>query len=95
MRAAGVNSWRMAHNPPEPVRLDIMDNLGLLALNENHYYGGHTYPYGVYDPEDVFESMKDMADLVQRDRSHASVWAWNFCNEAPHTTPTQTRQSFP
>ena len=25
--------------------------------------------------------MRDMEDLVQRDRSHASVWAWNFCNE--------------
>ena len=46
LRAAGVNSWRMAHNPPQPIRLDIMDRLGMLALDENHYYGGHTKPYG-------------------------------------------------
>ena len=36
---------------------------------------------GVYDPESIDESEQDMRDLVYRDRSHASVWAWNFCNE--------------
>ena len=70
----------MAHNPPIPARLDIMDRLGVLALDENHFFGGHTSPYGVYDPEDVGQSQRDMAALVQRDRSHPSVWVWNFCN---------------
>jgi beta-galactosidase/beta-glucuronidase len=80
LRAAGGNSWRMAHNPPAPTRLDVTDRLGILALDENHFYD-HVPGYGVYNPESANDSLRDMADLVTRDRSHASVWAWNFCNE--------------
>ena len=36
---------------------------------------------GVYNPETKEESQRDLAELVQRDRNHPSVWAWNFCNE--------------
>lgn len=28
----------MAHNPPIPARLDFMDRLGMLALDENRDY---------------------------------------------------------
>lgn len=72
----------MAHNPPAPLRLEIMDRLGMLALDENHFFGGKTMDnYGTFVPESIAESLRDMADLVRRDRSHPSVWAWNFCNE--------------
>ena len=40
LRNVGVNAWRMAHNPPVSVRLDYMDALGMLALDENRDYGG-------------------------------------------------------
>eukprot|EP00729_Bicosta_minor_P007835 gene7834-393_t len=40
LRAAGGNAWRMAHNPPVPARLDILDRIGMLALDENHFFGG-------------------------------------------------------
>jgi beta-galactosidase len=70
----------MAHNPPIPSRLDITDALGILALDENHFYGGH-YNRGSYTPEDTNDENVDMMDLVRRDRSHASVWMWNACNE--------------
>lgn len=81
LRAAGANAWRMAHQPPAPNRLDIMDRLGMLALDENHYYGEHGHPYNIYNPETSDQSLHDMADLVRRDRSHPSVFAWNLCNE--------------
>ena len=81
LRATGGNSWRMAHNPPVPVRLDMMDRLGMLALDENHYYDEGTRPYGQYDPETRAQTFADMAALVRRDRSHPSVWSWNLCNE--------------
>ena len=41
LRQSGVNAWRMAHNPPAPIRLDVMDRLGMLAMDENRDYGGH------------------------------------------------------
>ena len=63
LRSIGANSWRMAHNPPIPIRLgvrktffftqstshtthphntthQIMDRLGMLALDENRDFGG-------------------------------------------------------
>ena len=40
LRAVGGNSWRMAHNPPAIARLDIMDALGMIAMDENRDYGG-------------------------------------------------------
>ena len=46
LRAAGGNSWRMAHNPPVPARLDVADRIGVLILDENHFYGDHGSPYG-------------------------------------------------
>ena len=49
LRAAGGNSWRMAHNPPAPTRLDVTDRVGILALDENHFYD-HVAGYGVFDP---------------------------------------------
>jgi beta-galactosidase len=39
LRSVGGNAWRMAHNPPIPARLDFMDRLGMLALDENRDYG--------------------------------------------------------
>ena len=35
MRAVGANAWRMSHNPPSPVMLDILDNIGVVVWDEN------------------------------------------------------------
>ena len=70
----------MAHNPPIPARLDIMDRLGMLAMDENRDYGGHQGQGGT-TAETVAEELVDMGDMVQRDRSHPSVMLWSFCNE--------------
>jgi hypothetical protein len=31
----------MAHNPPAIARLDVMDRLGMIAMDENRDYGGN------------------------------------------------------
>ena len=80
LRAVGGNSWRMAHNPPSPTRLDFMDRLGMLAIDENRDYGGGQGQGGTTS-ETVADELVDMADLVRRDRSHPSVMIWSFCNE--------------
>ena len=33
LRSVGGNGWRMAHNPPAPQRLRVMDRVGMLALD--------------------------------------------------------------
>lgn len=80
LRAVGGNAWRMAHNDPIPIRLDIMDRLGMIAMDENRDFGGQKGQGGTTQ-EDVTQELQDMADLVQRDRSHPSVIMWSFCNE--------------
>eukprot|EP01060_Flectonema_neradi_P002083 TRINITY_DN1125_c0_g4_i1.p1 TRINITY_DN1125_c0_g4~~TRINITY_DN1125_c0_g4_i1.p1 ORF type:complete len:860 (+),score=185.18 TRINITY_DN1125_c0_g4_i1:47-2626(+) len=80
LRSVGGNSWRMAHNPPIPARLDFMDRLGMLAVDENRDYGGHKGQGGTTN-ETVADELNDMKALVKRDRSHPSVMIWSFCNE--------------
>lgn len=41
LRSVGDNAWRMAHNPPAIARLDVMDRLGMVAMDENRDYGGN------------------------------------------------------
>ena len=69
MRAVGANSWRMSHNPPTPIMLDILDSLGIIVWDENREFGNN--PIWV----------QNQKDMVRRDRNHPSVMAWSFCNE--------------
>ena len=70
MRAVGANSWRMSHNPPFPVMLDILDNIGVIVWDENRQFG----------PNPIW--VQDQRSMVRRDRNHPSIMAWSFCNEA-------------
>jgi beta-galactosidase/beta-glucuronidase len=76
-RAVG---FAQAHNPPAVSRLDVMDALGMLALDENRDYGGNRGQGGT-TTESVEDELGDMRDLIKRDRSHPSVIWWSFCNE--------------
>lgn len=67
MRGLGGNAWRASHNPPSPGLLHLADRLGVLFLDENRVFR-------------VGES-HNMVDLVRRDRNHASVLWFSFCNE--------------
>ena len=80
LRSVGGNAWRMAHNPPIPARIDFADRLGVLIMDENRDFGGHK-GQGGWTSETVDQEVIDMGDMVQRDRGHASVFIWSFCNE--------------
>ena len=70
MRAVGANSWRMSHNPPIPVMLDILDHIGVIVWDENREFGNNSI------------WVQNQKDMVRRDRNHPSVMTWSFCNEA-------------
>eukprot|EP01051_Picozoa_sp_SAG22_P005553 SAG22_NODE_333_length_12162_cov_11.415237_5_plen_715_part_00 len=76
MRNLGANSWRTAHNPPEPGLLDVLDRVGVMAMDENRIYTADA----CYDDE-CSDFVMNMAALVARDRSHPSVIMWSYCNE--------------
>ena len=69
MRAVGGNAWRMSHNPPIPVLLDILDRVGIVVWDENRRFGDN----------DLWVQAE--GDMVKRDRNHPSVMIWSFCNE--------------
>ena len=70
MRAVGGNAWRMSHNPPIPVLLDILDRVGVVVWDENRQFGDN----------DIW--VDNERDMVKRDRNHPSIMVWSFCNEA-------------
>jgi hypothetical protein len=83
MRGVGGNAWRTSHNPPEPVLLDLADRLGIAVLDENRVFATSANCPGCPDvPAYSGSPVDDMAALVRRDRTHASVVWWSFCNEA-------------
>lgn len=69
LRAVGGNSWRMSHNPPIPILLDILDRLGVVVWDENRQFGNNSV------------WVDNQRDMIRRDRNHPSVVIWSFCNE--------------
>jgi len=93
MKDVGANAIRTSHNPPAPELLEMCDRLGLLVKDEafdeftppkNKWVEGWNagqpskYGYG-----EVFAewSVRDMEDLVRRDRNHPCVIMWSIGNE--------------
>ncbi len=69
LKEMGVNGYRCAHNPPDPVFLDVCDEKGILVMDENRW------------PAVSDISMKLFINMIRRDRNHASVFIWSFGNE--------------
>ena len=69
-RSVGGNGRRTSHNPPNPSMLDIYDRVGVVVMDENRQFSNTT------------AYVENMGQMVRRDRQHASVIIWSFCNEA-------------
>jgi beta-galactosidase/beta-glucuronidase len=59
----------MSHNPVTPGLLDVLDTVGVVAMDETREL--HSDPI----------SIMNMGAMVKRDRNHASVVIWSYCNE--------------
>lgn len=80
LKEMGSNAYRCAHHPPSPALLDACDELGMLVMDENRFFG--TSP----------EHFAQLDAMVRRDRNHPSVILWSICNEeAIQSTPTAGR----
>jgi len=93
LKELGVNAIRTSHNPPAPELLDLCDRLGLLVKDEafdeftpakNKWVTGwnNGLPTRFGYAEDFEQwSVRDISDMVRRDRNHPSVIMWSIGNE--------------
>ena len=81
MKAMGVNALRTSHNPPAPELLDLTDRMGIIVLDEafDMWKKGKT-KYDYHLDWDAWH-VRDLTDLVRRDRNHPSVLMWSIGNE--------------
>lgn len=93
LRELGVNAIRTSHNPPAPELLELCDRLGFLVMDEAFdeftptkkkwvagWNAGEPSRYG-YGEEFAEWSVRDMEDLVRRDRNHPCIVMWSIGNE--------------
>src|SRR5213596_1458266 len=81
MRAMGVNAIRTSHNPPAPELLDLTDRMGFVVMDEAFdMWKKEKTPYDYHLDWDAWH-VRDLSDMVLRDRNHASVFIWSIGNE--------------
>ncbi|HYU28431.1 MAG TPA: beta-galactosidase GalB [Gemmatimonadales bacterium] len=81
MRAMGVNAIRTSHNPPAPELLDLTDRMGFVVLDEAFdMWKQQKTPYDYHLDWDGWH-VRDLSDMVLRDRNHPSVFIWSIGNE--------------
>lgn len=96
LKAIGVNSIRMSHNPHTPELYDLCDELGLLVMDEasdewefpkrKWLKGWNIGRAGSQGTFSYFEEWieRDVADMVRRNRCHPSVVMWSIGNEVDY-----------
>lgn len=96
LKDIGVNAIRTSHNPPAPELLDLADRMGLLVQAEafdeftptkNKWIAG--WNVGVpgrqgYGEEFAAWGVRDVEDMVRRDRNHPSIVMWSVGNEVDY-----------
>lgn len=81
LKEMGCNAIRTSHNPPAPELLDLCDRMGFIVMDEifdSWAVKKMEFDYHVDWPE---WHVRDLSDMVLRDRNHPSVFMWSIGNE--------------
>lgn len=89
LKEMGCNAVRLAHNPPAPELLDMLDRMGFLvmaeAFDEWRQPKAQTPVYGYHRYFDEW-SERDLTAMIERDRNHPCIVIWSLGNEVPDQT---------
>lgn len=82
LKDMGVIAYRCSHNAPAPALLKACDELGMLVMDETRLFG--------VSPE----ALRQLTDVIERDRNHPCVFIWSLGNEefSVQDTPWSARQ---
>lgn len=81
LKAMGCNAIRTAHNPPAPEFLDICDSMGFLVLDEAFDMWKKKKTKYDYSRDFAQWHIRDLQDMILRDRNHPSIFMWSIGNE--------------
>ncbi|MFP9114481.1 beta-galactosidase GalB [Flavobacterium sp. RHBU_3] len=78
---SGCNAIRLAHNPPAPELLDMLDRMGFLVVDE--VFDCWERKKTSLDFHLIFPewSEQDLRAMLRRDRNHPGIILWSFGNE--------------
>lgn len=81
LKEMGVNSIRTSHNPPATEFLDLCDQMGILVMDE--FFDEWVSPKVKSGYSNYFNeyAVKDLTDVIKRDRNHPSIIMWSIGNE--------------
>ncbi len=84
LKDMGCNAIRTSHNPPAPELLDLCDRMGFLVMDEAFdMWSMQKTPFD-YHLDWKEWHVRDLTDLILRDRNHPSVIIWSIGNEIPN-----------
>jgi beta-galactosidase len=81
MKEMGVNGIRTSHNPPAPELLELCDKMGFIVMDEAYDMWKKKkteYDYALNWDE---WHVRDLEDMILRDRNHPSIFIWSIGNE--------------
>lgn len=96
LKGMGCNAIRMSHNPQAPEVYELCDEIGMLVMDEGFdewefpkrkwITGWNNGTPGYEGASSFFNewSDRDLADMVLRDRNHASIVMWSIGNEVDY-----------
>ncbi|MFC8958012.1 glycoside hydrolase family 2 TIM barrel-domain containing protein [Streptomyces sp. NPDC057101] len=86
MKSAGMSVTRLMHYAQAPAVLDYADRIGMLIIGETPVWGDNANL-----TTDLPNIKQQMAEQVQKDFNHPSIFAWSVGNElASHTEAGRT-----
>lgn len=96
LKELGCNAIRLSHNPQAPEVYELCDKLGILVMDEafdewefpkRKWIKGWNIGIPEFQGSSEFFNQwgdKDLADMILRDRNHASVIMWSIGNEVDY-----------
>ncbi|MBP2830673.1 DUF4981 domain-containing protein [Aquimarina sp. U1-2] len=83
MKQLNINAVRTSHYPNHPEFYKLCDEYGLYVVDEaNLESAGHFFTFAHNLPEWKQACVERMANMVERDKNHPSIFSWSLGNEA-------------